>query len=119
MGLSKSLNRLGFTNKVGKYLKIFKMKKTISIFSVVFLLSLTFLFSCDRNEENNEKQLQINNISTLKATAKTSSKSIFNPLGVIICRKIYWLDIGQDTEIQYLDVVKQTNIYVKYSEKLF
>ena len=43
----------------------------------------------------------------------------YNPLGVIICSKIYWLDIGQDTEIQYLDVVKQTNIYVKYSEKLF
>ena len=78
MGLSESLNRLGFTNKVGKYLKFFKIKKTISIFSVVFLLSLTFLFSCDRNDENNEKQLQINNISTLKATAKTSSKSIFN-----------------------------------------
>ena len=42
-----------------------------------------------------------------------------NPLGVIICSKINGLDIGQDTEIQYLDVVKQTNIYVKYSEKLF
>ena len=42
-----------------------------------------------------------------------------NPLGVIICSKINGLDIGQDTEIQYLEVVKQTNIHVKYSEKLF
>ena len=29
------------------------------------------------------------------------------------------LDIVQDTEIQYLDVAKQNNIYVKYSKKLF
>ena len=42
-----------------------------------------------------------------------------NPLGVIICSKINGLDIGQDTEIQYLEVSKQTNIYDKYSEKLF
>lgn len=42
-----------------------------------------------------------------------------NPLGVIICSKINGLDIGQDTEIQYLEVAKQTNIYVKYSKKLF
>lgn len=28
------------------------------------------------------------------------------------------LDIAQDTEIQYLDVAKQNNIYVKYSKKL-
>ena len=42
-----------------------------------------------------------------------------NPLGVIICSKINGLDIGQDTEIQYLEVVKQANIYVKYSKKLF
>jgi hypothetical protein len=45
--------------------------------------------------------------------------SIDNPLGVIICSKKYGLDIGQDTEIQYLEVAKQTNIHVKYSEKLF
>ena len=31
----------------------------------------------------------------------------FNPLGVIIWSKINWLDIGQDTEIQYLEVEKQ------------
>ena len=43
----------------------------------------------------------------------------YNPLGVIICSKINGLDIGQDTEIQYLEVSKQTNIYDKYSEKLF
>ena len=46
-------------------------------------------------------------------------KGKLNPLGVIICSKINGLDIGQDTEIQYLEVVKQANIYVKYSKKLF
>ena len=49
---------------------------------------------------------------------KSPSGSIlfnYNPLGVIIWRKINWLDIGQDTEFQYLEVAKQTNIYDKYS----
>ena len=49
----------------------------------------------------------------------TMIKLNYNPLGVIICSKINGLDIGQDTEIQYLEVVKQANIYVKYSKKLF
>ena len=51
---------------------------------------------------------------------------IYNPLGVIIWEKKErirvkknGLDIVQDTEIQYLDVAKQNNIYVKYSKKLF
>ena len=50
---------------------------------------------------------------------QVAKKEIINPLGVIICSKINGLDIGQDTEIQYLEVVKQANIYVKYSKKLF
>jgi len=36
-------------------------------------------------------------------------------LGVIIYSKINGINVGQDTEIQYLEVAKQTNIYDKYS----
>jgi len=44
---------------------------------------------------------------------------IINPLGEMNWVKkenIIKIDIGQDTEIQYLDVAKQTNIYVKYTK---
>ena len=33
---------------------------------------------------------------------------MYNPLGVIIWSKKHWLVIAQDTEIQYLEVAKQT-----------
>ena len=55
-----------------------------------------------------------------------SKKSLYKPVGCNYLRekrenlvKKNGLDIVQDTEIQYLDVAKQNNIYVKYSKKLF